>query len=551
MTKTNYSVVIIEDSEVDMASYRRFLTADNENEYRFIEAYNGVSGIALCLKENPDCILLDYNLPDMTGLEVLQKLALNFNVLPILILTGQGDTVLAVNAMKAGAQGYLSKDRMTADILKKEVINTVERAQLIRKVSQQTEDLRQTNENLQKANADAKSSSKAKDEFLANMSHEIRTPMNGIIGVTELLFNSDLTKKQEKYVHSIYTSGEILLDLINDILDFSKIEADEVHLHLVATSLQNTLMDVMEILKPKAVENNTNLSHICSDNVPAIVTADPCRIRQIIINLTNNALKFTRNGNVKIGIQQLERSDTDCKLRFEIKDDGIGIPKEMQQYIFEKFTQVDSSSTRQYGGTGLGLSICKRLVKLMGGNIGVSSETGKGSLFWFEITLPVAYTDISLNHRNITNLIASDKPGIRVRPSEGYPQFNARILVAEDVLSNQYVMQEILEHMGCTVTISIDGNTTIKTLEEKNGQYDLILMDCQMPGIDGYEVTKIIRSKPWGHNLPIVAITAHALVGDRERCLAIGMNDYVSKPVRFMEIEAILAKYVKKNSLSL
>jgi signal transduction histidine kinase len=217
------------------------------------------------------------------------------------------------------------------------------------------------------------------------MSHEIRTPMNGIIGMLELLLSTSLNKKQQKYAHTSYDCTIILLELVNNILDLSKIEANELELHNKAVELQPIIQEIMQILEPKAKENNVKLAVSYADNVPYKIIADPIRLHQIILNLMSNAIKFTHNGDVTIGVASINLSGDKAKLRFEIKDTGIGIPKDKQELIFDKFTQIDSSSTRQYGGTGLGLSICNELVALMGSNIGVISDPGIGSTFWFEV----------------------------------------------------------------------------------------------------------------------------------------------------------------------
>ncbi len=258
--------------------------------------------------------------------------------------------------------------------------------------------------------------------------------------------------------------------------------------------------------------------------------ADYMRLRQVISNLVSNAIKFTHDGKVTIRIKNPVKTKDYALLRFEVEDTGIGIAKDKQEYIFEKFTQVDNSSTRKFGGIGLGLSICKTLIKMMGGSIGVESQVGVGSTFWIEIQLPIHYENTSDTKKNNSR--------------SGLPQFNATLLVAEDIPDNSYVLQEMLEQMGCSVLIANNGAEAIKLGEENQSKFDIILMDCQMPKIDGYAATKIIREKTWGKEIPIIAVTANALNDDRKKCLDAGMTDYVAKPLRFTDLQRILGKYI-------
>jgi len=367
----------------------------------------------------------------------------------------------------------------------------------------------------------AEHSEKIKEQFLANMSHEIRTPMNAIIGFTDVLAKTKLSSNQQQYLHSIKTSGENLLVIINDILDYSKIEEGIIRFEKVSISIQQMLDSLRVMMAAKAEAKGINLIFRSDQNVPDAVIGDPMRLSQIILNLVSNAIKFTEKGSVIVNAKiKEERSDV-LILEFEVSDTGIGIPEDKWQTIFERFQQAESHTARHYGGTGLGLSIVKNLVELQGGTISVSSEWAKGSVFTF--TLPFQKADEKVQAQKIK------ARKVNRSVTEGKKFVHLKVLLAEDNKMNQILMSVILANMGIDADIVGNGKLAIEKLEENS--YDVILMDMQMPEMDGYQATQYIR-KTLKYSIPIIAITAHAMPGEKEKCLTLGMNEYISKPFR-------------------
>ena len=594
----------------------------------------------------------------------------------LLTLDGKGIPVLkTVINVSIGGKGYLLES----------FIDITARKQAEEALIQSKEELEKTNRLLELANLHsvemtfkAETANKAKSEFLANMSHEIRTPMNGIIGMSELLLGTDLSAKQAQYTDIIRKSGDALINLINDILDFSKIEADKLDLEVIDFDLRVTIEDLADLLSVRAAEKDIELFCLIEPEVPTRLRGDPGRLRQIIMNLSGNALKFTDEGEVTIRVGLIEEQDESVSLKFSICDTGIGIPSDKIPILFSAFTQVDTSTTRKYGGTGLGLAISKRLVEMMGGTISVESTEGLGSTFtftamfmkqpWVAPAWPKMHEGISGQHvlivdDNATNRavlsLLLDTWGVRYEEASGGEEaltrlkgahqkgdpfrvaildaimkgmsgeklgrnirkdplikdtslvmlsslaqrgeasrlkeagFDAyltkpvkqsqlfdclatvlgiqdesvqpgsprplvtrhiiseekrrkrRILLVEDNHTNQLVAMGILENLGYQTSVAHNGIEAIKALETSH--YDLVLMDCQMPGMDGFEATSIIRDPHSGvmnHSAPIIAMTAHAMKGDREKCLAAGMDDYLSKPIRSTDLADMLKKWL-------
>ncbi|MEN6385579.1 MAG: response regulator [Phycisphaerales bacterium] len=523
-------VLLVDDDELDRRLVKLILV-QAQGHVRFnVETAASLSEAMQKLPESSyDIVLQDLNLSDCRGTEIVEKVSAVVPNVPIVVLTGFDDEEAGLEAIRAGAEDYLVKGSGLEYTLIKTIRYAIERKKSKASTTESKRELEQINARLMqttmeanKLAEEAEKANVAKSQFLANMSHEIRTPMNAIIGFGEVLAEEQMSEEQKGYVKLILDSAKRLLLLINDILDFSRIEAGRMKVDKIECDIHELIANVESLMLPEAIQKNLEFKVSCSPNVPQYVKTDPIKLRQSLINLISNAIKFTESGKIEFTAESLIQDEKPF-VEFRVADTGIGIPTDKHDAIFEAFTQADGSMTRKYGGTGLGLAVTRQLVRLLGGNISLKSEVGKGSEF--SLTIPCDAISIRAPHHK------DDK--------EFRGRFTGKLLLVEDAPANQEFMRSILEGLGFKVMIASDGLQAIEI--SQSAEFDLVFMDMQMPNMNGYDATKKLHVM--GFKKPIIAMTASLMNEDERKCLQAGCDDYISKPIDRGQLVTMLCKF--------
>ncbi len=522
MEKNNNGKALVID---EIAENVRVLTEDLQSGgFEVISAANGLDGISLAKSEAPDIILLDLMMPDIDGFKICKILKdehLTADI-PIILISARDDTDDIIKGLDLGAVDYISKPFHFPIV--------AARVRAAVRLKHSKDEIKKINQSLEIARNEAQSSEKAKMLFLANMSHEIRTPLSGVLGMSSLLIETKLSEEQKIFVDTITSSGTLLMELINNVLDYSKFESKKISLEGISFNLSEMIEGIFNIVRHNLHDKPLRLIKKIDQRITNNLVGDPTRLRQILLNLMSNAVKFSRDGDIVVNVNLLKQSNDSCQLRFEVVDSGTGIDSEKIQYLFQPFSQADESTTRLFGGTGLGLAICKETIELMDGEIGVDSIKNEGSSFWFEIELPISLrTD---NTSSSTDLLAIDNM------LQG-----KHILLVEDDKTNQLFATALLNKTGADITVADNGQIALDNLSKSD--FDIVLMDCQMPVMDGFETTRTIRNgETRNKEIAIIAMTANAMAGDKEGCIEAGMNDYLSKPFNKEEFFNMLHKWI-------
>jgi two-component system, sensor histidine kinase len=531
-----YHVVVIDDNAADRQLMQRMLErARGERVYQVTQFSDPREYLRRLKEINADCVLLDYRIPGIECVDVLRairELEVTEST-PIIVVSGYGDEEVATRMMREGAFDYLNKDSISSDRLTLSIEACMVRAQLALEVKRQQMQLAEALRTAQEA-------SKSKTEFLARISHEMRTPMNGIVGVSELA-QQVANDEVKEYLQTIQASAEKMIHIVNDLLDVAQLEEHQVQLHLDYFMLSDCLNDVVDSVKKAAVSKGLIVQLIMAPDVPECVYGDKGRLEQVCKHLLVNAIKFSSTGErVEFDITTSTIAGQ-LRVHFSVRDSGIGIPVEQQQMIFKAFEQADSSIALRFGGIGLGLSIASRVVALMNGQIGVRSRPERGAEFYFSIPFMV------VDPQSLKAMRGGEE---RVEEAPVADTSPKHVLVVEDTIVNQKLICGILQRIGYTFEVAHDGLQAVNAFKERS--FDVILMDVRMPTMDGLEATRHIRgveAERGAGRTPIIAVTANAIKGDREKFLSVGMDEYISKPYRREELVELIHRTCSRSAL--
>ncbi|MBX3170087.1 MAG: response regulator [Candidatus Eremiobacteraeota bacterium] len=514
---TVQKILIVDDAPADRLMLSRCLRA-RQPDIEIVQVERAEEALVFLRQQVTDCMFLDIHLPGHSGIEFLEGLR-QAGLMPcaVVAMTGSGSDRVAVEALKSGAHDYLPKGRVNEVSLWDALAYAVSRYQLQRETRQRELQLEELNQELERKD-------RIKTQFVANASHELRTPVAAITGLIGLMQRTELVEEQRKLISSMKSCCDTLLLVVDDLIDLTKIESGALELHNRPFRLGQVCEQVLETVQILAQDKGLELHCRVDSEISRWVHGDPSRLRQILYNLVGNAIKFTPSGSVSISVAE---KGADC-LRFEVMDSGIGISEAVQQRLFEPHFQTGSLDHRAKG-SGLGLAIVRSLVQRMGGEVGVLSRPGRGSTFWFEVPLAGAPE-------------GQEESAPTAQGSQHERGF--RLLVAEDNPIAARVLALQLQHLGHEVTVVSDGRRAVELAS--SGQYQAVIMDCQMPELDGFEATRRLRESYSQHQLPIIALTANALLGESTRCQAAGMNDYLVKPAPVADLQRLLEHWVAR-----
>jgi two-component system, sensor histidine kinase and response regulator len=530
-------LLVVDDQAVNIQVLYQALSAD----YQVFMATGGAQALATCRRQPPDLMLLDVVMPDLDGHEVCRRLKADpaTRDIPIIFVTAHSDPSDETRGLELGAVDFISKPispavvrariRAHLDLAHSRAVLADLNATLESRIAERTRELE-----IAKAAADA--ASQAKSDFLSNMSHEIRTPMNSILGMAHLALMSEPPPRQRDYLEKISFSGRHLLGIVNEILDFSKIEAGKLELDPTDFDLSALLGGVRDQLADHIVQKDLRVVLDVDPTLARPLRGDTLRLGQVLLNFLGNAIKFSERGEIRLGAHAVHPLGPDTLVRFEVRDPGIGMSEVQVARLFQAFQQADTSTTRQYGGTGLGLAICKRLAALMGGEVGVQSRPGEGSLFWFTARLGPAQADLVAALPDALPALGAPNVGDAARIR------SRRVLVVDDNPFNQQVAGEMLAAVGAHVEFAADGQQALDQVQR--ARFDCVLMDMQMPVMDGLEATRRLRALPDGAALRVIGLTANARREDELRCRAAGMDDFLTKPVSPQRLYATVARWL-------